>query len=117
MAFFLRYTDHLELDMNRKTSVHVCDSAEEANDFIEGLGHVQILNGLCGFPISADNEGEAIDEAIDAVNYKRQRFDANSSGEEFGRHAYLFEGAYTGDCIDGDLFRPIRVVKNITEIA
>lgn len=44
-----------------------------------------------------------------------QRFDANSSGEEFGRHAFLFEGKYSGDCIDGDLFVQTRIVKNITE--
>jgi hypothetical protein len=117
MAFFLRYTDKLELDLERKTSVHLCDGAEGADEFVEGLGYVQILNGLCGFAIEADNEEEAIEEAIEAVKYNRKRLNANASGEEYGRHAFLFEGNYTGDCVDGDLFSPSRVVKNITKIS
>ena len=115
MAFFLRYTDKVQIDMERQTSVHLCDSPEQADEFVEGVGHVQILNGLCGFPIEADNEEDAIEEAIETVLYKRKRFDANSSGDEFGRHAFLFEGKYSGDCIDGDLFVPARIVKNITK--
>jgi hypothetical protein len=116
MAFFLRYTDKVEVDMGRQTSVHLCDGPENA-EFIDGLGHVQILNGLCGFPLDAEDEEDAIYEAIESVVYRRKRFDANSSGEENGRHAFLFEGDYSGDCIDGDLFIPSRIVKNISEIA
>jgi len=117
MAFFLRYTDKAEIDLARKTSVHLCDSENQADEFISGVGHVQFLNGLCGFEIESENEEDAIEEAVEYVLYHRQNFHANSSGEEFGRHAFLFEGKISGDCIDGVLFMPKRIVKNITEIA
>jgi hypothetical protein len=116
MAFFLRYTDKLEIDLDRKTSVHLCDGPEFADDFIEEIGHVQILNGLCGYPIHVEDEEDAIDESIESVQYRRNYYDPNAS-ESGGRIAYLFEGTYSGDCIDGDLFIPTRVIKNITEIA
>lgn len=124
MAYFLRYTRTPNEDLERGTSLHLvdetfADTTEGAEYINEEIGYAVVLDGLCAHSVDADNEEDAIDEAISTVLWARKNAGASGNYPEGdGYAAYLFEGAeLNDDCEDGVLFAPIKVITNISEKA
>lgn len=113
MKYFLRYTNTANEDLERGTSINASDldinetsRADAAVMFgceecmIEEVNGCwfQVLNGLCGYELEADNINDAIDEA----KIERQF--------SFVGNPVIFKGKYANDSCyvaDGDLFIPI----------
>lgn len=122
MTFFLRYTATPEKDIERGTSLNLCDHADESEDavFIKELNSwAVILDGLCAHSVDAGNESDAIEETIESVLWARKHSGASGNYPEGdGYAAWLFEGEESdGDCDDGVLFIPKRLVANISDLA
>lgn len=118
MAYFLRFTETAQNDLERGTSIHASDlsvndfSAEQAAGIfgcdVDSVGefngcHCQILDGICGYTLSA----ETLEEAIEEVETKSWQF-------EFIGKAVIFTGRYSNDSDlipDGDLFVPYSIAK------
>ena len=113
MSYFLRYTDTASEDIERGTSINASDfsgSVEEAAemfgcdvDMIEVINgsYCQVLNGLCGYELSADN----LDDAIEEVSSSKKQF-------AFVGRPVIFSGRYSSDSnyvADGECFIPYKV--------
>lgn len=124
MTYFLRYTKTPDADLERGTSLHLvddcfADSTEGAEYINDEIGYAVVLNGLCAHSVDANNEEDAIDEAISTVLWARKNAGASGNYPEGnGYAAYLFEGVECNeDCEDGVLFHPKKIIANISEIA
>ena len=113
MSYFLRYTDTATEDLERSTSINAsdfCGSIEEAAamfgcevDMIELINgsYCQVLNGLCGYELSA----ESLEDAIEEVNESSKQF-------AFVGRPVIFSGRYSSDSnyvADGDCFIPYKI--------
>ena len=121
--YFLRYTNNPKKDFKRGTSLHLIDDAESAASIenakhIKGIGWAVILNGLCAHTIEAKNESDAIEESIELVKWARKHKGTSGNYPEGdGYAAWLFKGKFNGDCEDGILFKPEKIIANISELA
>ena len=113
MSYFLRYTDTASEDLERGTSINASDfqgSAEEAAemfgcdvDMIEVINgsYCQVLNGLCGYELSA----ETLEDAIEEVRESNKQF-------AFVGRPVIFLGRYSSDSnyvADGECFIPYKI--------
>lgn len=116
MAFFLRFTETAQQDLERGTSIHASDlsinnfTAEQAAESfgcdIDSVGefngcYCQILDGICGYTLNA----ETLEEAIEEVEENSYQF-------QFVGKAVIFKGRYSNDSVlipDGDLFVPYSI--------
>lgn len=111
MAFFLRYTEQAQKDLKRGTSVHPSDITDKKTA-IEVLGGdiakvngfwCQVIDGLCGFELDAEDLEEAIEEAQD---HRCGAYDFRS----MGKMAVIFEGEITSaDVPEGCAFNPSKI--------
>ena len=79
-----------------------CDASSVK--LVDGL-YVQVLDGLCGYLLEAEN----LEEAIEEVENNSSQF------EEIGK-AVIFTGRYSNDSDlipDGDLFVPYSIAKEL----
>ena len=120
MAYFLRFTDTAQEDLERGTSIHASDlsindfSKEEVAEIFgcdtENVGifnesYCQVLDGICGYTLNA----ETLEEAIEEIEENNYQFD-------FVGKAVIFKGRYSNDSDlipDGDLFVPHSIEKTI----
>ena len=120
MAYFLRITDTAEQDLQRGTSIHASDlsiknfTIEQASEIfgcnVDSIGefngcYCQILDGICGYMLSA----ETLEEAIEEVEENPNRF-------QFVGKRVIFTGRYSNDAdfvTDGDLFVPYSIAKEL----
>lgn len=117
MKYFLRYTSDANLDLARKTSLHQADEETEGAEYFDDIeGYGVLLDGICAYEIEAEDEEEALEEAVELVLYNRANYSPNAAEFE-DRKAYLFEGEVCGDCWDGVLIDPVRIISNISELA
>ena len=120
MAYFLRFTNTAQHDLDRGTSIHASDLS--INDFstkqaaeifgcdIDSVGefngcYCQILDGICGYLLQSEN----LDEVIDEIKEKKYQF-------EFVGNPVIFTGKYSNDSDlvpDGDLFIPTSIVLEL----
>jgi hypothetical protein len=118
MAYFLRFTDTAKQDLERGTSIHASDlsiddfSKEQVAEIFEcdvdnvGIfdeSYCQILDGICGYSLSA----ETLEEAIEEIEENDYQF-------KFVGKAVIFKGRYSNDSDlipDGDLFVPHSIEK------
>jgi len=116
MAYYLRFTETAEQDLERGTSIHSSDlsvndftTEQAANYFgcdIEAVGefngcYCQILDGICGYELQA----ETLEDAIEEVNSNQYQF--SSIGK-----AVIYSGRYSSQNVlvpDGDLFYPFSI--------
>lgn len=117
MAYFLRFTNTANQDLERGTSVNWSDykvgtikpkkvaelfGCDEDNiGEFEG-NYCQVLNGLCGYELEANTLEEAIEEVED-----------NAYQFSYVGKAVIFSGKYSNDAnfvADGDLFIPFKIV-------
>lgn len=128
MAFYLRYTENPVEDLLRGVSYHAsgmsvedttiekmaasfdCDEEDivklDWGLYMKGksdgnMCYFQELNGLCGFEL----ESETLEDAIEEAKEFEHDFVYNSSNENWS----IFEGDYTGDCPEGELFSPVQI--------
>lgn len=119
--YFLRYTNTATEDLERGTSINSSDfsaseisrervaemfgcDAEEVQE-INGTW-CQVLDGLCGYQLEADNLEDAIEES-----------QSNPRQFAFVGQAVIFKGvaAKTAHFVaDGDLFHPQQIVAKIS---
>lgn len=120
MAYFLRFTETAQNDLERGTSIHASDlsindftpeqAAESFGCDVDSVGefngcYCQILDGICGYTLNA----ETLEEAIEEV-------EGNSYQFEFVGKAVIFTGRYSNDSDlipDGDLFVPYSIAKEL----
>lgn len=120
MAYFLRFTETAQNDLERGTSIHASDltiesyKKEEAAEIlgcdIDSIGefngcHCHVLDGICGYTLNA----ETLEEAVEEVEGKSWQF-------EFVGKAVIFTGRYSNDSDlipDGDLFIPYTIEKEL----
>ena len=123
MSFFLRFTTEAREDLQRGQSMHATSFAEgeitierlaemmdcDEDDIEVVCGHyVQMLEGLCGFELEAENIEEAIEEVEEAIENPNSPFHQYS---QIGGMA-IFKGSLTdSDVSDGDNFYPSSIVK------
>lgn len=122
MNYFLRYTATPKEDLERGTSLHLCDGAdqdENASFINDEIGWAVVLDGLCAHTVDGDNEEDAIEDAIDTVLWARKNSGMSGNFPEHDEYAaYLFEGEYSDeDCPDGVMFHPKRIITNISILA
>lgn len=108
MAYFLRYTEQPTKDLKRGTSVHPSDIIDKKTA-IEVLGDditkvngfwCQVIDGLCGFELEADNLEDAIEEVED---HRCGSYDFRT----MGKMAVIFEGEITSEDVpEGCAFNP-----------
>jgi hypothetical protein len=113
MKYYLRFTNDAKADLERGTSVNASDlNVNEINkedaaamfgcdensiEEVEGCWY-QILDGICGYELEADN----LEDAIEEVNERNFQFN-------FVGRPVIFKGEYAIDgqyVADGDLFTP-----------
>ena len=113
MKYFVRFTDTAKADLERGTSVnasdldvneisrgdaaHMFNCDEDSIQEIEGCWY-QILDGICGYELEADN----LEDAIEEVEDRNFQF-------SFVGRPVIFKGKYATDgqyVADGDLFIP-----------
>lgn len=115
MAYFLRFTNDANADLERGTSLHASGMGEEVSladmaaafgceesevELIDGLWF-QVLDGLCGYMLDA----KTIEEAIEEVENNDYQF-------SFVGRPVIFSGRYSQDSElvpDGDLFTPFKI--------
>ncbi|MGL5981369.1 MAG: hypothetical protein ACRCZY_10965 [Phocaeicola sp.] len=120
MALYLRYTENIQADIERGTSLHLSDfnlkdfaTAEEfassidvdADEvaYIEDFRRwAQVLNGLCAFCLEAETLEEAIEEA--------ERFRRDDYYTDEDSTYAIVDAKYVGDCPEGDLIDNIEVL-------
>lgn len=126
MSYFLRVTNAPKEDLERKTSLHqsdikACDMTQEefkkmhniTNNVIEYDGYwCEVLSGLCGYQIHFDVEclcDSGYVEYLACVELRRARTEGywTFSGNECFN---LYEGVLVGQCEDGVLFVPHRLI-------
>lgn len=114
MAFYLRYSENIEKDIEnghsyhytgldksdfkRKSEVAECLNIESSNvAYNKKVGQwVEELEGLCAFELESDNLDEAIEEAKDF----RYNEVYNSEAMPFWN---ILDANYVGECPEGDL--------------
>lgn len=92
--YFLRFTDTAKEDLERGTSINASDDNNN-----------EILNGLCGYLLEANNLEDAIKEANEGI----YQF-------SFVGKPVIFKGIYSDDSnkvADGDLFIPISIESEL----
>lgn len=120
MAYFLRFTETANEDLERGTSIHASDlsindyTIEQASEIfgcdVDMVGefndcHCQILAGICGYTLNA----ETLEEAIEEIEENDYQF-------SFVGQAVIFKGRYSSDSDlvpDGDLFAPYSIEKEL----
>lgn len=120
MAYFLRFTNTAQKDLQRGTSLHFSDlqaSAVSKSRAAELFGcetselkkvngvWCQVLDGLCGYQLQAST----IEEAIEEVEEGGYQFD-------FVGRPVIFSGKYSqnSDLVpDGDLFHAFSIAKEL----
>ena len=120
MAYFLRFTETAQNDLERGTSIHSSDlsikdyTKEQAAEIfgcdVDMVGefnnnHCHVLDGICGYMLQA----ETLEEAIEEVEENSYQF------ENIGK-AVIFKGRYSNDADlvpDGDLFVPYSIAKEL----
>ena len=133
MAYFLRYTQNAQLDLERNSSFHASGLSEkdstteniaslfecEIEDVIlldngiynDGVSNGDMcyfhqLEGLCGFELEADTIEEAIEEANDFG------FNEVYNSDSMGDIVTIFEGEYLDENLEGCLFDAEKIVYN-----
>lgn len=103
MAYFIRYTETPQEDLERGCSYHLADVPAEGyewNDYFRC--YAQELEGLCAFELDAETEEEAIEEA-----------------EEFGFGAIfssemdsycVLQGQFIDTCPEGCVIRANKII-------
>lgn len=108
MAYFLRYTETPNADMERGVSYHLSSVEREGCEWNEYFKrYAEELPGLCAFPLEAETLEEAIEEA------ESREFDSIFNRNEDSW--CIIEGKYIGDCPEGDVIRAhklLHIVKN-----
>ena len=113
MSYFLRYTNIANEDLERGTSINASDFQGSIEDAAEMFGcdvdmikmingsYCQVLNGLCGYELSA----ESLEDAIEEVNESNKQF-------AFVGRPVIFAGRYSSDSnyvADGECFIPYNI--------
>jgi hypothetical protein len=96
MAFFLRYTQTPQLDLEIGVSGHYNDEGEKEE-----------LDGLCGFEL----EAETIEEAIEEAQLHNEGIVYNF--KSMGDIAYIFEGKFLDFVPDGHVFEPAKFITKV----
>lgn len=119
MNLFLRFTETPEEDMNRNTSIHITDASSideavemyggEAEDYvITEMGVGQIIDGLCGFILDAENLEDALKEIDERYSNPMSQYNTVSN-PSFA----IYEGEYAdGDVPDGTAFYAQKIIYN-----
>jgi hypothetical protein len=115
--YFVRLSLHPELDLGRKTSVHLSDysTIKEAQEYYPDLEFIElqdgsiaeVLEGLAGYKLDADNLEDAIEEANTMLNK-----DANST-VFYDRIPVIYKGKLIDEIPDGFIFTPNSIVVNV----
>jgi hypothetical protein len=118
MELFIRFTNEVEKDFERKNSFHLTpydkddfdvetmlqnlDIDEDELVVLDNGRYATIINGLCGFFLESDNLNDAQEEIKDNWN----------TYNGYNDMPYvIFEGETTdGDCPDGDTFFPLNIL-------
>ena len=121
MAYFLRYTETPNADVERGYSYHWGDFSEKEATIEEAaaaygceVDDIEVVNGvynvslagLCAFALEAGDLEDAIEEA--QSHYFSDDYNANGSISYV-----IIKGSYIGECPEGDLIIAKEIVHTV----